>query len=401
MALQTPKPYSWMDEKFFETVIRDYQKDPNAKLNSFEVNAGVKPGDNAGSLFFKAKLNYSSKFEKEKDLAVVIKAVPETDNVENPLYIPVFLTEMKIYSEILPQFAEIWKNANDYSMVVPKLIYQSTSPHTVIVLEDLSVKGFKMTITPPENFEDSKMIVQRLAKFHASSFFFLNEKNVDYSGFSNCLFKYMPFGDNIKVLADEVETWEGFEKFAPALRELAENYQQRVLKVYEPNPSGQGYNVLCHGDFHMKNIMLNRDGDTLKDVCMLDYQMVNYSSPVVDLIYSLYFDLSAENRKQYRDEYIMYYYTEFVKALKSFGFLRKPPTLLDLQIELLKNGVLESVLCLAFYAFMWIDFSAMEDPMALLIPENLKKFQQERYRDPEIQETIKRELPRLIYNGLI
>jgi hypothetical protein len=56
------------------------------------------------------------------------------------------------------------------------LIYQATTPHPVIVLEDLAEKGFVMNAEPPKNYEESKVIVQRLAKFHAGSFFLVEEK---------------------------------------------------------------------------------------------------------------------------------------------------------------------------------------------------------------------------------
>jgi hypothetical protein len=128
--------------------------------------------------------------------------------------------------------------------------------------------------------------------------------------------------------------------------------------------------------------------------------MVDFATPAVDLIYSLYFQLSTENRNKYREEFIMYYHSEFVKALKSYGFLKKPPSLLDLQVELLKHGALEAIIVLGFLAFMFVDYSTL-DPVEYSSPENLKKFSRKRYQDPTIQETIKRELPRLFYNGLI
>ena len=49
-------------------------------------------------------------------------------------------------------------------------------PSPVIVLEDLSVNGFEMMTKQVENFEDSKTIFQRLAMFHAASYYLVNEK---------------------------------------------------------------------------------------------------------------------------------------------------------------------------------------------------------------------------------
>lgn len=51
------------------------------------------------------------------------------------------------------------------------LIYQSTEP-TVIVLEDLGVNSFTK-LYAPDDYETTKMIFQRLAVFHAASFYLL------------------------------------------------------------------------------------------------------------------------------------------------------------------------------------------------------------------------------------
>lgn len=57
-----------------------------------------------------------------------------------------------------------------------RLIYQSNDPVPIIVLEDLDIDEFVMHRTPPEDYDDSKAIFQRLAKFHAASYFMMNEQ---------------------------------------------------------------------------------------------------------------------------------------------------------------------------------------------------------------------------------
>lgn len=49
---------------------------------------------------------------------------------------------------------------------------------------------------------------------------------------------------------------------------------------------------------------------------------------------------STETRDNHREELIRLYYDEFVGTLGKLGYLKTPPSLLDLQIELLRNGVL-------------------------------------------------------------
>jgi hypothetical protein len=54
-------------------------------------------------------------------------------------------------------------------------IYQSNKPAPVIILEDACEEGFGVIDSPPEDFEVSRKIIQRLAKFHAGSFFLVSE----------------------------------------------------------------------------------------------------------------------------------------------------------------------------------------------------------------------------------
>lgn len=52
------------------------------------------------------------------------------------------------------------------------------TPKPVLMLEDISVIGFNKIIQKAfDDFEVSKMIVRRLAKFHAASFY-LQDENV-------------------------------------------------------------------------------------------------------------------------------------------------------------------------------------------------------------------------------
>lgn len=56
---------------------------------------------------------------------------------------------------------------------IHSLIYQTNEP-AAIVLEDLSVSGFK-TLQVPGDYDTSKLVFQRLAVFHAASFCLLEK----------------------------------------------------------------------------------------------------------------------------------------------------------------------------------------------------------------------------------
>lgn len=72
----------------------------------------------------------------------------------------------------------------------------------------------------------------------------------------------------------------------------------------------------------------------------LDFQLTKWASPSIDIMYLLYMVASTETLDNYRDQIILHYYNEFISSLKSIGYMNKPPPMLDLNVELLKNGFL-------------------------------------------------------------
>lgn len=114
----------------------------------------------------------------------------------------------------------------------------------------------------------------------------------------------------------------------------------------------------------------------------------------------MYYLLSSENRHNRRGEFISTYYTQFVTSLKQFGYMKAPPSLIDLQVELLKNGNLEVILAICNCVLFYYDLSTMtaED---FDQGEGTKRFYNRLYNTPAYKEMIQKELPRFLYNGFI
>lgn len=62
-----------------------------------------------------------------------------------------------------------------FNKIPLRLIIQSTKPNPYIMLEDLSVKGFKVLSKPPEDYETSKLFAQRVARYHAVTYYMRNK----------------------------------------------------------------------------------------------------------------------------------------------------------------------------------------------------------------------------------
>ena len=51
----------------------------------------------------------------------------------------------------------------------------------MIVMEDLGVHGYETITQPLQDYKVSKDVFERLAKFHATGFYLIKEKQMDYS----------------------------------------------------------------------------------------------------------------------------------------------------------------------------------------------------------------------------
>ena len=77
----------------------------------------------------------------------------------------------------------------------------------------------------------------------------------------------------------------------------------------------------------------------IQDLLQIDFQLAVWATPAIDLIFALYGMVGHEARER-RNDLIRAYHARFAKVLKLVGTTRRIPSLLDVQVELLRHGVL-------------------------------------------------------------
>lgn len=397
---------SWMNTEFFTTVVRHHSFDVNANVSGFVIKPSLTPGEHFVSTMYRVEIKFSTGLQAENSLSVVIKIPPwrgvEAEFTESSA---VFVNEQDMYSWPLVDIKNLLESVGDFCHISPKLIYQTTKPCRIIVMEDLGAAGYFKITQPLEDFDDSKMVFQRLAKYHAASYFLIHEKKADFSRFNFSIFhmddpivrgKFLL--ESIDAFAEAVESWGDHDEYVSKIKDFRANFLENGKRLYEPDVDG--YNVLNHGDFHIKNLLFKKEDDKLVDFYMMDFQICVLASPCVDLFYALYNEISDENRRTRRDEIIQFYHSEFFAALRRFGYIGKIPSLLDLQIALAKYGQMEVVKCIVFKLFFYIDAANTQNSEIMSSPDSkeLKKkiFNCERFRN-----FAKEELPRLAKMGFL
>lgn len=138
-----------------------------------------------------------------------------------------------------------------------------------------------------------------------------------------------------------VQKWQGCEEFAEKLKFFNGTVKERLQQVYTANPQSIGYNVLNHGDFQWKNVMHKRDSaNRIVDSMLIDYQCCHWGSPAIDVLYLIDLIVDNQTKTAHRKEIIHEYHQHFASILKKIGFPGKIPSLVDLQVELLRKGFL-------------------------------------------------------------
>ena len=68
-----------------------------------------------------------------------------------------------------------------------RLIFQTNDPYPVIVLEDLTMRHYETLSVQLPTYEESKIVFQRLAKFHAATYYLLKEQVLSFTNFFKSL----------------------------------------------------------------------------------------------------------------------------------------------------------------------------------------------------------------------
>lgn len=65
----------------------------------------------------------------------------------------------------------------------------------------------------------------------------------------------------VEAFKECVATWEGFEQYVSNIEDHLAHLVENGKISHSANKSGQGYNVLNHGDFHSRNILFKLNGE--------------------------------------------------------------------------------------------------------------------------------------------
>ncbi|CAK1584111.1 unnamed protein product [Parnassius mnemosyne] len=285
----------------------DY-KDCETKLQSFSTEAA-----NHTSQLHHITLSATGK----DDLKLFAKSAIVNENIRAQTQFEIFETEMFFYSELLKQFQEMEKHHNvptEHRLATVKF-YGCNREHLkeILVLEDLSAQGFDIYDRLKSfDWNHASKAVTELSKLHALSIAYSKEYPEKFDALYTKLHKDI---DNIKsflqiIINKTMMVIKGENKVKVGA--FLQKVQFDEFKKFHM-PSRRP--VIAHGDFRASNLMHRTREDGQLEVVIIDYQMLQISNPIVDLMYFIFTGSDEEFRAKHYHQLLDHYYLELCNAL--------------------------------------------------------------------------------------
>ncbi|KAK9874575.1 hypothetical protein WA026_005408 [Henosepilachna vigintioctopunctata] len=239
---------------------------------------------------------------KEKTFHLAMKTARKSDELREKL--PVVLQykrELYAYSEIFPAFRKfIQEESPKFSFDFFPEFYWLCSEEKceTLVLKDMRYEGYRMLNSKKIwNLEHSLLVMEHYGKFHALSFALKDKKpgifskmvgklpplNFEYRNVMNCLDYLINILKYSMNLLEEAGRNDLVQKFNAIKTEFVDTLNYKV--------PAEDKLVICHADCWNNNFLFKYDDERFSEpsrVCFLDFQLVTYHSPVVDLSMNIY-----------------------------------------------------------------------------------------------------------------
>lgn len=259
------------------------------------------------------------KFTDNETLSVVVKIPVSTTLIGDPHTDALFHNEVLFYEKFAPNSTRYPRCFYAYEDV---LNWKMSS----IVTENVETMGFKMC---PQAFnipmEYIMAGVREIAKFHATGYAMKTNQSAKFFSIVDSIeeSRYFPGEWNettinyisprpINYLRKNNYDSTFCDKMGEHLSRAFQTVMLDAVKPCEPLA------VLCHGDFTRNNIFY-RQIDSQLEGMLIDFAMLRYSSPAIDLSTFLYISCSAEDICDNFNDIFKAYHSELIDYLQKLG----------------------------------------------------------------------------------
>uniref|UniRef100_A0A1Y9IVY6 CHK kinase-like domain-containing protein n=1 Tax=Anopheles minimus TaxID=112268 RepID=A0A1Y9IVY6_9DIPT len=334
----------WLDREFLEHIVDSKYGVGSADkriVRSVYVKNAAKKGDSYASALYSAKVSLLWQDKAtEETLSLIIKAPPKGIAASYTLDKEMYVRELYLYEQLIPEFEKMYRD-NGVSVKLGPRYYKPRVglPVDVIVLEDLTISGFRLA-NRQEGLDKAHVeaVLEHLALFHAASAVYcasgntlpkeLIESSTDREMASKTDKLFAPSLDSMFKYMKE---WDFAADYVDALETVSRQIYSLLVDTWTIDVNG--FNVLNHGDAWLNNMLFAYDGETVERVAMVDYQYPSWGSPVFDLIHFLFSSVRGDLKLSKQAYFLRHYQERLVHNLVQLGYSKPLPTLQQLHID--------------------------------------------------------------------
>ncbi|XP_022913058.2 uncharacterized protein MHO_3780-like [Onthophagus taurus] len=290
------------DKEFFEKLL-------NLKVSNLKIENACEIGENFVSKVERIFI-YGIKNDIDFQTSLILKTFSTNPATQSHNFDKQFQNESIFYKTIL----NLLNKYSRSTLKTPKCFYNNEKH---LIFEDLTLDGFK---TKPKghrfDLNEAKLVIKEISKMHSASLSLQIKDSKSFLEVLSNLHSFMNKEGNqllekcyLDHLNTSIKIFEENSEIVTFLKSLKENVYSKVIEIFEKPTE---IKVLNHGDLWGNNIFFKND----VDIKIIDFQMLHYGSPAMDLVYFLWINLDSENRKTNFKELLECY----IENLKRFSF---------------------------------------------------------------------------------
>ncbi|GAB0098643.1 CHK domain-containing protein [Sergentomyia squamirostris] len=403
------KILKFINKRYIEIILKKIEKTQNIEIKKYELKPISNKGDYYNSVMVRVIIDYVVDIKDHLNISLILKTgldhVYDTSQFKDNGNTN--LAEMSMYSEVLHKIHDLLRSVNDHTIICPEIYWQDKTTNSMI-FEDLQERNYKC-VNKRDRFdvEHTKLVLEKLAKYHAASVILKTKESNLYNGLSN---GFLTRNNNVAhsflkeqydSLIDVVSGWSNYDYYVKKLRGIRDRFIERGTEAFDPD---EDFNVLTHGDLWNNNMMFNYDNEgNPVDVIFVDFQRTTWTSPAVDFLNLIHTCIREEFRLKKQDELAQYYHNILWETLThGFHYNGKVPSLHELQVMILQRSMHVLVSGLLLQPLFLLDEHIQSGMfLAVSTDEAGRKFRKIVYSKPDVIKSIRNLLPYLDTKGLL
>ncbi|CAG9802883.1 unnamed protein product [Chironomus riparius] len=329
-----------LPNKIYDDVLKDILKhNLNKSTDNYELvfSAGSAKGDNYMGVIHRVQV--IDKATGENKLNLIVKLPPQSLARRNEMSTSdLFRREADFYDNVYPMYKkfqeekgiDVEKDGFHHIPYCYKTLIEE--PYEGLYFEDLNASGFEMFDRLKEVTKEHVFLVMKsLAKMHAVFYSIKDQKRELIEPHTKIKDIFLtlsdrpnspmtPWFDSLKKQALEVINKSQNKDMIQKIENLLENNFSELLKNCLDLEKTEPYAVLCHGDCWNNNVLFKYDKNrALKSLRLLDFQIMRYSSPCLDLMYYIFCCTTKSLRDKHYQDFLNVYYVELCDFIQRLG----------------------------------------------------------------------------------